>query len=70
MAENARRLRAGRVVTRDDAPALAAAIREAVVSPIMPAERIKCRKELAGFVGPEAVALAHRKVYQQLLSGA
>jgi len=70
MAENARRLRAGRVVTRDDAPALAAAIREAVVSPIKPAERIKCRKELAGFVGPEAVALAHRKVYEQLLGGA
>ena len=70
MAENARRLRTGRVVTRDDSPALAAAIREAVVSPITLIERIERRKELAGFVGPEAVALAHQKVYEQLLGGA
>ena len=67
MAENARRLRAGRVVTRNDAPALAAAIREAVVRPITLSERIERRKELAGFVGPDAVALAHRKVYEQVL---
>lgn len=70
MEENARRLRAGRVVTRDDALALASAIRDAVVSPITPTERIERRKDLAGFVGPEAVALAHRKVYEQLLVGA
>ena len=67
MAENARRLRAGRVVTRNDAPTLAAAIREAVVRPITLSERIERRKELAGFVGPDAVALAHRKVYEQVL---
>jgi glycosyltransferase involved in cell wall biosynthesis len=67
MAENARRLRAGRVVTRNDAPALAAAIREAVIRPIALSERIERRKELAGFVGPEAVALAHRKLYEQML---
>ena len=67
MAENARRLRAGRVVTRDDAAALAAAIRDAVVSPITLSERIERRKELAGFVGPEAVALAHREIYEQVI---
>ena len=70
MAENARRLRAGRVVTWNDAPTLAAAIREAVVRPITLSERIERRKELAGFVGPDAVALAHRKVYERLLGGA
>ena len=70
LAENSRRLCAGRVVTRDDAGALAVAIREAVVSPITLTARIDRRKELAGFVGPEAVALAHRKVYEQLLGGA
>ncbi len=70
MAENARRLRAGRVVTRNDAPALAAAIREAVVRSITLSERIERRKELAGFVGPDAVALVHRKVYEQLLYSA
>ena len=70
MAENARRLRAGRVVTRDDAAALAGAIRDAVVSPITLSERIERRKKLAGFVGPEAVALAHRKVYEQVRGGA
>ena len=70
LAENSRRLCTGRVVTRDDAGALAVAIREAVVSPITLTERIDRRKELAGFVGPEAVALAHRKVYEQLLGGA
>jgi glycosyltransferase involved in cell wall biosynthesis len=68
MAENARRLQAGRVVTRDDAPALAAAIREAVVMPITLIERIERRKELAGFVGPEAVALAHGKLYEKLMA--
>jgi glycosyltransferase involved in cell wall biosynthesis len=68
MAENARRLRAGRVVTRNDAPALAAAIREAVVRPITLSERIERRKELAGFVGPDAVALAHREVYEKLMA--
>ena len=70
LAENSRRLRAGRVVTRDDASALAVVIRKAMVSPITLTERIDRRKELAGFVGPEAVALAHRKVYEQLLGGA
>jgi len=70
LAENSRRLRAGRVVTRDDAGALAVAIRKAMVSPITLSERIERRKELAGFIGPEAVALAHRKVYEQLLGGA
>jgi len=70
LAENSRRLCAGRVVTRDDAGALAVAIREAVVSPITLTERIDRRKELASFVGPEAVALAHRKVYEQLLGDA
>jgi len=67
MAENARRLGAGSVVKRGDATALAAAIREVVVRPIALAERIKRRKELAGFVGPEAVAFAHRKLYEQVI---
>ena len=63
MAENARRLRAGRVVARGDAPALAAAIREAVVLPITLAERIERRMAVAAFVGPEAVAAMHRDLY-------
>lgn len=63
LAENARRLRAGRVVTRNDAPALAAAIREAVIRPITLTERIERRKEVAAFVGPEAVATMHRELY-------
>jgi glycosyltransferase involved in cell wall biosynthesis len=69
MAENAQRLRAGRVVAREDASALAAAIREAALHPITPSERIERREELAGFVGPEAVAVAHRKLYKKLMAG-
>jgi glycosyltransferase involved in cell wall biosynthesis len=66
MAENARRLRAGRIVAREDALALAAAICEALANPPTRAEREKRRREVAGFVGPEAVALAHRKLYEQV----
>jgi glycosyltransferase involved in cell wall biosynthesis len=68
MAENARRLRAGRMVAREDAPAWAAAIREAVNQPITLTERIERRKQLAGFVGPEAVACAHRRLYEKLMA--
>jgi glycosyltransferase involved in cell wall biosynthesis len=70
MAENARRLRAGRVVTRGDALALAVAIREAVIRPITLRERSERRQELAGFVGPDSVALAHRRLYEQQLADA
>jgi glycosyltransferase involved in cell wall biosynthesis len=68
MAENARRLRAGRMVAREDVPALAAAIREALTNPLMQSERERRRRGVAGFVGPEAVALAHRKVYEKLMA--
>ncbi len=66
MAENARRLRAGRIVGREDAPTLAAAICEALANLPTQAERERRRREVAGFVGPEAVALAHRKLYEQV----
>jgi glycosyltransferase involved in cell wall biosynthesis len=67
MAENARRLRAGRIVAREDALALAAAIIEALIHPITLSKRIERRKELAGYIGPEAVARAHRKLYEEML---
>lgn len=66
MAENARRIRAGRVVMRGDVLALAAAIREAVVSPITLTERIERHMEVAAFVGPETVAAKHRDLYASL----
>ena len=70
LAENSRRLRAGRVVTRDDARALAVVIREAITRPITPADRVQRREALSGFIGPEAVALAHRRLYEQVLANA
>jgi len=70
LAENSRRLRAGRVVTRDDASALAVVIREAITRPITPADRVERREALSGFIGPEAVALAHRRLYEQVLANA
>ena len=70
MAENSRRLRAGRVVTRDDASALAVVIREAITRPITPADRVERREALSGFIGPEAVALAQRRLYEQVLASA
>jgi glycosyltransferase involved in cell wall biosynthesis len=69
MAENARRLRAGRMVAREDAPALAVMIREALVRPITLAARIERRKKVAAFVGPEAVAAIHHALYERLISG-
>ena len=68
MAENARRLRAGRVVSRENAPALAVVIREALMRPITLEARIERRKKVAAFVGPEAVATMHRAVYERLIS--
>jgi glycosyltransferase involved in cell wall biosynthesis len=68
MAENARRLRAGRVVSRENAPALAVVIREALMRPITSESRIERRKKVAAFVGPEAVAIMHRAVYERLIS--
>jgi glycosyltransferase involved in cell wall biosynthesis len=70
LAENSRRLRAGRVVTRDDASALAVVIREAITRPITPVDRVQRREALSGFIGPEAVALAHRRLYEQVLANA
>jgi glycosyltransferase involved in cell wall biosynthesis len=67
MAENARRLRAGRIVARENAPALAAAIRAALTDPLLQPERERRRRDLADFVGPEAVALAHRILYEELM---
>jgi glycosyltransferase involved in cell wall biosynthesis len=68
MAENARRLRAGRVVSRENAPALAVVIREALMRPITLEARIERRKKVAAFVGPEAVVTMHRAVYERLIS--
>jgi glycosyltransferase involved in cell wall biosynthesis len=70
MAQNARHLRAGRIIARADAPALAAAIREALASPIMQPERERRRLELADFVGPEAVARSHELLYRGILNEA
>jgi hypothetical protein len=53
-------------VERENAPALAAAIREALADPLTQAEREGRRQGLAAFAGPEAVALAHRKLYDEL----
>jgi glycosyltransferase involved in cell wall biosynthesis len=69
LAENARRLQAGRIIARGDAPALAAAIRKALADPLEQPEREGRRQRLAAFAGPEAVAFAHRKLYQQMLGG-
>jgi glycosyltransferase involved in cell wall biosynthesis len=66
LAENARRLRAGRMVAREDAPALAAAIREALTNPLKQSERERRRRGVADFVGPKAVAAMHRAVYERL----
>lgn len=67
MAENARRLRAGRIVKRDDAPALAAAIHESIATPVANSDRSQRRKELADFVGPTSVARKHKDLYSQIL---
>jgi glycosyltransferase involved in cell wall biosynthesis len=70
LAENARRLRAGRIIARGDAPALAVAIREALADPLTQPEREERRRDLAGFVGPEAVAQSHLLLYRTLLNKA
>jgi glycosyltransferase involved in cell wall biosynthesis len=69
LAENARRLRAGRIIAHGNATALAVAIREALADPLTQPEREGRRQRLAAFAGPEAVALAHRKLYEKLLGG-
>jgi glycosyltransferase involved in cell wall biosynthesis len=66
MAENARRLRAGCLVPRENAPALAAAICEALTIPLTQSERERRGRDVADFVGPEAVAAMHRAVYECL----
>jgi glycosyltransferase involved in cell wall biosynthesis len=70
LAENARHLQAGRIVVRDDAPALAAAIREALMYPLTQPEREKRQQELAEFVGPEVVAQSHMLLYRTILNKA
>jgi glycosyltransferase involved in cell wall biosynthesis len=70
LAENARRLQAGRIVARADAPALAAAISDALKDPLTPPERERRRQELAEFVGPEAVAQSHMLLYRTILNKA
>jgi glycosyltransferase involved in cell wall biosynthesis len=70
MAENARSLRTGRVIARNDASALAHAIREAVSNPAGRNERERWRKELGVLFGPETVATKHRQLYVDLLQGA
>jgi glycosyltransferase involved in cell wall biosynthesis len=70
MAENARSLRTGRVIARNDASALAHAIREVVSNPAGRNERERWRKELGVLFGPETVAAKHRQLYVDLLQGA
>ena len=70
MAENARSLRTGRVIARNDASALAHAIREAFSNPAGRNERERWRKELGVLFGPETVAAKHRQLYVDLLQGA
>lgn len=68
MAENARRLRSGHIVARNNAPALADAIREAIRNPVPHPERERRRKELTILFGPKTVALKHRELYAEVLT--
>jgi len=70
MAENATRLRSGRIVSRNNTHALADAIREAIRNPVLQPERERRRKELTIFFGPKTVALKHRQLYGELLARA
>jgi len=67
MAENARLLRAGLVVPRGEAPALAVAICEALTHRIRLAERGARRKNVELAFGPKAVARMHRTLYAKLM---
>jgi glycosyltransferase involved in cell wall biosynthesis len=67
MAENARLLRAGLVVPRGEAPALAVAICEALTHRITLAEREARRKNVELAFGPKAVARMHRTLYAKLM---
>ena len=67
MAENARLLRAGLVVPRGEAPALAVAICEALTHRITLAEREARRKNVELAFGPKAVARMHRTLYAKMM---
>ncbi|MDA0892571.1 MAG: glycosyltransferase family 4 protein [Proteobacteria bacterium] len=67
MAENPRLLRAGLVVPRGEAPALAVAICEALTHRITLAERGARRKNVELAFGPKAVARMHRTLYAKLM---
>ena len=67
MAENARLLRAGLVVPRGEAPALAVAICEVLTHRITPAERGARRKNVELAFGPKAVARMHRTLYAKMM---
>jgi glycosyltransferase involved in cell wall biosynthesis len=70
MAENARRLQAGRIVGRDDVFGLAGAIREALASPLGQPERERRRLAVADLAGPEAVVRSHELLYRGILDEA
>jgi len=67
MAENARRLGTGGIVDRNNASGLAAAICRATKMQLKTSEREERRGKLVRFVGPEPVALMHRRLYDQLI---
>ena len=68
MAENARRLGAGRCVARSDSAALARAIADALSGDLNLAERERRRRRLLDWMGPEVVARQHRDIYSRILA--
>lgn len=69
MAENARRLEAGRCVARNDAAALARAIADALSGDLDVEELESRRGRLLDWMGPEVVARQHRDIYLRVLGG-
>lgn len=70
MAENSRKLRAGRVVPRRDASALAGAMEVSMESETSLSERSARRARVIDDMGPETVARRHRELYETILQEA
>ena len=67
MAENVSRIGAGRAVPRRDPAALAEAIRNAAPLVRAATEREQVRGRIVDFMGPEVVAQAHARLYEQII---
>lgn len=67
MAENAKRLQAGRIVPLRDSEALAAEIVSSMSSEIGPEARSERQRRLMDFAGPETVARRHLELYRKLV---